>query len=587
MQRSNTTVRAAAFGVIFLIGGIAPARAAEESVASRAQTLVQKGDAAGAVDLLESALVSATADERPKLLGQLATAYEAAAKQEDAAGRTEQAEALRDNLQILRRKVPAEVAVPAPVSTPPARAALPPPKPLAPPSDPPPSPRDESPLFEEPKSKPDLDSVPPAPLPEPEPLPAPSGTNAPPVEPRKPLATNPANAPRREPSLNDADAAFRAKRYEVAGAVYAALDGSGKLPNDRRPHWAYCRAFSVVKRINDRPATKTEWASIDAEIGQIATLSPSYWFSEYLRNLAHERSRGVNVGARKSGASQSVVRGASPEEGPVPTTRLQGSNLDWSATPVQSLNFQVYFAGGDSSHAQRVAKAAEEARAVQVRRWGVVSNGGWSPKCEILLYPNAESFSRDTQQPADSPGFSSMGMNAGRLVFRRVNLRVDHPNLIKAILPHEVTHVVLADLFPRQQIPRWADEGLAVLAEPLSEQALRAADLEEPLKAGRLFRLNDLMVMDYPQAEHWGLYYAQSVSLTRFLVDAGTPTQFIKFVQSAQESGFEPALRDVYAIDGYGALHDRWITYARAHVASAADVATSSEAKEKTETTQR
>ena len=106
----------------------------------------------------------------------------------------------------------------------------------------------------------------------------------------------------------------------------------------------------------------------------------------------------------------------------------------------------------------------------------------------------------------------------GRIIARRVNLRADHANLLRAILPHEITHVVLADLFPHQQIPRWADEGMAVLSEPASEQHLRAADLDEPLTKGQLFKLEHLMAMDYPEGKYWGLYYAQSVSLTRFSV---------------------------------------------------------------------
>ena len=145
--------------------------------------------------------------------------------------------------------------------------------------------------------------------------------------------------------------------------------------------------------------------------------------------------------------------------------------------------------------------------------------------------PLAPVFHRMTGQPEDSPGFSTMGLNAGRVIARRINLRVDHPNLIKAVLPHEITHVLLADLFPDQQVPRWADEGIAVLSEPPSEQRLRAADLEKPLAAGRLFKVQDLMVMDYPDGQSWGLYYAQSVSLTRFLVEQGTSAQFIQFVQ--------------------------------------------------------
>src|SRR4030095_14264065 len=133
----------------------------------------------------------------------------------------------------------------------------------------------------------------------------------------------------------------------------------------------------------------------------------------------------------------------------------------------------------------------------QIRRWyGSAPKGPWTPKCDIYLYPTPRLFSQMTGQPEESPGFSTMGMNGGRIIARRVNLRVDHPNLLRAILPHEITHVVLAALFPHQQIPRWADEGMAVLAEPLAEQHLRATDLNQPLSTGQLFKLDQLMVMD-------------------------------------------------------------------------------------------
>jgi hypothetical protein len=169
-----------------------------------------------------------------------------------------------------------------------------------------------------------------------------------------------------------------------------------------------------------------------------------------------------------------------------------------------------------------------------------------------------------TNQPEQSPGFSTMGMNGGRIIARRINLRADHPNLLKAVLPHEITHVVLADLFPHQQIPRWADEGMAVLSEPASEQQSRAADLDDPLASGQLFKVERLMTMDYPDGKFWGLYYAQSVSLTRYLVEQGSPTKFIEFVQRSQNNGVESELKRIYNIDGFTDLHNRWTTYARA-----------------------
>jgi hypothetical protein len=71
------------------------------------------------------------------------------------------------------------------------------------------------------------------------------------------------------------------------------------------------------------------------------------------------------------------------------------------------------------------------------------------------------------------------------------------------------------------------------------------------------------MVMDYPADEHWGLYYAQSVSLTRFLVEQGTPAQFIQFVQSSQRNNHEADLKRIYQIEGYPDLQKRWLAYAR------------------------
>jgi hypothetical protein len=131
-----------------------------------------------------------------------------------------------------------------------------------------------------------------------------------------------------------------------------------------------------------------------------------------------------------------------------------------------------------------------------------------------------------------------------------------------------VTHVVLADLFPTQQIPRWADEGIAVLSEPKHEQERRIVELDPALDGGKIFSIEHLMVRDYPEGPHWALYYAQSVSLTRFLVDQGTPAQFIDFLQGSQRTDAQTELRRVYKIDGFADLQTRWLDYARTRIAS-------------------
>jgi len=228
----------------------------------------------------------------------------------------------------------------------------------------------------------------------------------------------------------------------------------------------------------------------------------------------------------------------------------------------ETANFRIFHC--DARLAAAAGDAAESVRAEQAKRWGSPAlQRPWTPRCEIHLYPTGRTFAQATGQPENSPGFSTMFTNGNRVTARRTSLRADHPQLLTAVLPHEVTHVVLADLFTVQQIPRWADEGIAVLAEPNAEQNLRAAELQGPLETGQVFDISKLMSMDYPEAKDWSLYYAQSVSLTRFLVEQGTPEKFLQFVRDLPRTGTEAALRDGYRINGLAELQDRWQEYAR------------------------
>jgi hypothetical protein len=258
----------------------------------------------------------------------------------------------------------------------------------------------------------------------------------------------------------------------------------------------------------------------------------------------------------QEGAPSPAAPSTEPAPAPAP--------ISWQVR--QTANFTIHHA--NPALAEQAAKAAETVRAQQAKRWGsTATRATWLPHCEIYLYPTPGSFARMTGQPETSPGFSTIEIHAGRITARRVNLRADHPQLLNAILPHEVTHVVLADLFTDKQIPRWADEGMAVLAEPVTEQISRTSELTGPLKDGRVFKLSELMAIDYPSAEAWSLYYAQSVSLTQFLVEQGTHEQFVSFVRGAQREGIEGSLQSVYNIAGFAELENRWQTFARRQVA--------------------
>jgi hypothetical protein len=233
---------------------------------------------------------------------------------------------------------------------------------------------------------------------------------------------------------------------------------------------------------------------------------------------------------------------------------------DWQVHATQ--NFRVYH--HNPRLATAVGEIAESIRGDQARRWSSpAASRSWNPPCEIYLYPTGQALAAATSQPDTSPGFSAMEVTERRILSRRIHLRADHAQMRDAVLPHEVTHVVLADLFTDQPIPRWADEGIAVLAEPTAQQAQKAAELREPLDSGQLFPLDKLMSMDYPSAKDWGLYYAQSVSLTRFLAELGPPDVFVRFVRETQSRDVASALDRVYRIKGFEQLERQWQDYAR------------------------
>jgi hypothetical protein len=459
--------------------------------------------------------------------------------------------------------------------------------------------------------------------------------------------------PATDPDLDRADRLFTARQYDEAGRVYATLAGQNRLPADRRPHWAYCRAAEVVRKINAHPRSPREWDAIEVDVQEIQRLTPGHWVGEYLRNLVAE---GRGPGRRPAARSNNlIVRGSEPDESQAPTRRIprlfgtaRGANnpppkngpspppaapaperplllpgagsgserllalndpmgsvgeigtqapakssppdAQSDGDPPKSRAADTATGGGDSGTsgpiewqvhetdnfrifhcdrtlARQTAAVAESVRTTQARRWtSPAARLTWTPRCDLYLHPNPKSYAEATGQPEVSPGISTMANNGTRVVSRRMNLRADNPLLLTTTLPHEVTHIVMADVFVVQQIPRWADEGIAVLAEPLTEQRNRVADLQEPLESGQVFQVGQLMKMDYPGQKDWRLFYAQSVSLTRYLVDQGPPERFIQFVRDSQRTGVDAALRDVYQIEGLAELHNRWLAHARKQI---------------------
>ena len=177
--------------------------------------------------------------------------------------------------------------------------------------------------------------------------------------------------------------------------------------------------------------------------------------------------------------------------------------------------------------------------------WLGVDQPAWNPKCDIVLHPTVESYRRLLGPGSEqSSGCASLKIDSERVVHRRIDVRADAADWLTAALPHELTHVVVADRFTSRQIPRWADEGMAILAEPHAKQLVRQREMEACIARGLGFSPSELArISDYPNAERRNAFYGQSAALVAHLAKQESPARFLEqLIEATQRKGTsEPA----------------------------------------------
>ncbi|HLW63933.1 MAG TPA: hypothetical protein VKS79_01355, partial [Gemmataceae bacterium] len=129
--------------------------------------------------------------------------------------------------------------------------------------------------------------------------------------------------------------------------------------------------------------------------------------------------------------------------------------------------------------------------------------------------------------------------------------------IMENMLPHEVTHTVMADNF-QKPIPRWADEGIAQMSESEIEQVRHDQLIMKLLKEGRAMRLSYLLALkDYPRDV--ATLYAQSYSVTRFLVELKSRATFLEFVNIGMKDGWEDAAKRCYDFQSLDGMENAWV----------------------------
>jgi len=209
---------------------------------------------------------------------------------------------------------------------------------------------------------------------------------------------------------------------------------------------------------------------------------------------------------------------------------------------------------------RKVGQAAEAKRKQTFERWSGPPGGAWSPKCEVVLHPSAECYAKMTGKPAAGSGHATVRLAEGKVTARRIDLRADDDGLTADALPRELTHVILADLFPFTPPPKWAEEGMAVLATSPEEIGRYTRTLARCARGGELYTLAVLLEMkDFPPAEKITGFYCGSVSLAGYLVKLKGEKQFTLFLRDCQRYGATQALKRQYDFESPKALQDAWL----------------------------
>lgn len=355
--------------------------------------------------------------------------------------------------------------------------------------------------------------------------------------PTVPVAAVVPASPAEADPLPEARALFKAGKYAEAATRFAA----GSAAADDAVLWAYCRVKLAADTVNRPGCDPAAAAAAVDDVVEALKLVPA---NAKLQQVGQQVLAVARLKAQADGRREP----ATPSASPVPA--------DWQV--IETASFRVRYQG-DRAAAEAVATAAEAKRGEIFTRWSGPPAGAWGPKCEVVLHPSAACYAKMTGKPAAGTGHATVKLANGAASERRIDLRADDPSLAEVGLPRELTHVVIADLFPYTPPPKWAEVGMAVLSGPADEVGRYTRKLPECATAGEAFAVPALLgLADFPPAGKITGFYCGSVSLVDYLVKLKGEKTFVVFLRECQRYGVARGLQQEYGLNGPAELDAAW-----------------------------
>jgi len=209
--------------------------------------------------------------------------------------------------------------------------------------------------------------------------------------------------------------------------------------------------------------------------------------------------------------------------------------------------------------ARQCAEYAEYYRRTKAVEWLGYEIADWNDPCHVEV----------VLKLGDAGGATSFVFDKGRVLGQDMTVEGPLERILHSVLPHEVTHTIFAAKFGRP-LPRWADEGGAVLSEDASELDRHDRLVREVINDNRMIPLHRLFVLtEYPNDVM--ALYAEGFSIANYLVSLKGKPYFLDFVADGQTKGWDRALASYYGIYNTDALEGHWIGWLREGRGTGAD----------------
>jgi hypothetical protein len=361
--------------------------------------------------------------------------------------------------------------------------------------------------------------------------------------------------------LARAEKEFGDRHFNEAKLLFDQVhDSDPGLMSASREHWAYCILFNVVDQLKRPEVAPQALAKLEGDVRHAMSLAPAMPGVTSQGNSLLEMIQGL----RGSAAPKKLAA--------VPVKHFERNQSGWQLA--ETANFRI-FHSQSREYAEQVAQLVERVRSEMHHKWFGAEPAPWTPKCDVVIHATPEAYQRATRVSRDSPGHASIGLDnrTGRVATRRVDFPYGSPALMTDVLPHEATHVVLGGNFGRYEVPRWADEGMAVLSETETRIDAHRRNLAKAMRDGRLMPVRDVITKyqskEYPHPSLVMTFYAQSTSLVEYLTKLAGPVAFARFVRDGLEGrNYEAALRKHYNIRDFNELEQRWRRHIQVELAA-------------------